>query len=311
MPLAHRCVPFAAAVAVLLSTACDPAGDDETAEAATLPEGCNVLVEPSARAQTEIVEALVAIEDGQTLCLGAGRFSLRRQLTSLADDITIRGAGMTQTILDFSEQVSGANGVLIEGDRNVVEDLAITGTPGDGIRANDVDGIVFQRLDVGWDSDDPLANGAYAIYPVQSTDVIVRDCVAHGARDAGIYLGQSTSSLLENNEAFGNVIGVEVENSTDTLVVGNHAHDNTNGLLVITLPGLDIGDGKRANARGNVIENNNVPNFGDEGTVIGVLPRGIGVLLVATDHNEVWDNDIRGNGTACDQLHGAILVGFK
>jgi hypothetical protein len=36
---------------------------------------------------------------------------------------------------------------------------------------------------------DPSQRSVYAIYPVESTDVVVEGCVARGIRDAGIYVG--------------------------------------------------------------------------------------------------------------------------
>lgn len=270
-----------------------------------LPEGCDYFVEAGDNAQDDLITAFVDVQSGETVCIGDGTFALTRQATVTADRVTIRGAGPELTILDFSGQQSGANGILIEGDRNVIEDLRVVNTPGDGIRANDVDGITFRRVHVGWDAMASMDNGAYALYPVQSTNVTIQDCVVWGARDAGIYLGQSTNSLIENSEAYGNVIGIEVENSTDTIVRNCNSHDNTNGILVITLPGLDQLDGKRANVYDNVVVDNNVPNFGDRGTTVGMLPFGVGILLVATDSNEVWNNEVRGNGST-----GIAVVSF-
>ena len=45
----------------------------------------------------------------------------------------------------------------------------------------------------------------------------------------------------------------------------------------------------------NVVENNNVDNFAEPGTTVGQVPPGIGVLILASDDNEVHANEIRGN----------------
>ena len=291
--------------AALTVTACDsddPSGDEDTEGSADsdtavdLPEGCNYYVEgPSEAAQDELITALVDVQPMETVCVGAGTYTLTRQLTITADDVTLRGAGQDDTVFDFSGQQSGGNGILIEGDRNTIDSLTVVETPGDGIRANDVDGVRFLNVTVGWAAEADESNGAYALYPVQSENVIVDGCVVYGAADAGVYLGQSSKSLIENSEAYGNVIGIEVENSTDVVVRNNHTHDNTNGILVITLPGLDILDGKRANVHDNLVENNNTVNFGDPGTTVGLIPPGLGILLVAVDNNEIWNNTVTGN----------------
>lgn len=287
------------------TTTTPPDTDAPTTGEVVLPEGCDFFVEPGDSAQDDLITAFVDVAAGQVVCLSAGTFTFTRQLTVTEDDVTIQGEGAEATILDFSTQKSGGNGLLIEGDGNIVEGLSVIDTPGDGIRANDVDGITFRSVTVGWSEEAAETNGAYALYPVQSRNVTIQDCIVYGAADAGVYLGQSTNSLIENSEAYGNVIGIEVENSTDTIVRNNHTHDNTNGILVITLPGLDILDGKRANVYDNLVEDNNLPNFGDPGTSVGILPEGVGILLVATDANEIWNNEIRGN------ISGAVgIVGF-
>ncbi len=272
-------------------------GADETAGVEELPEGCDALVEPSDDDQTAVQEALIDVESGQVLCLAAGTYSFTRQLTLDADGVTVRGAGAEDTILDFAEQISGGNGLLITSDDVTVEDFQVTNTPGDGIRADNVDNIAFVGISVIWQAEASVDNGAYGLYPVQSNGVTVQNCLVQGARDAGIYVGQSTQILVEDSEAVGNVAGIEIENSTDAIVRNNHAYDNTAGLLVFNIPGLDIGDGKRANVYGNLFENNNIENFAEPGTIVAQVPPGLGVLILASDRNELADNEIRGNNS--------------
>ncbi|MFU8802888.1 MAG: hypothetical protein ACNA8W_03670 [Bradymonadaceae bacterium] len=47
-----------------------------------------------------------------------------------------------------------------------------------------------------WDRGPHEDNGAYGIYPVQSTDVLVENCVVRGASDAGIHVGHPEESIL-------------------------------------------------------------------------------------------------------------------
>ncbi len=269
-------------------------GGSET-QGAELPEGCDAFVSPGADDQTAVQEAFIDATAGQTICLAAGTFSFTRQLSLDADGVTVRGAGGEATILDFSGQISGANGVLLTGNDITIADLQVFDTPGDGIRGDKIDNITFDGVHVIWPDAESTDNGAYGLYPVQCNGVVIRNCLVEGSRDAGVYVGQSTAILVEDNEARGNVAGIEIENSTDAIVRNNYAHDNTGGILVFNLPGLDVGDGRRTNVYGNIIENNNVPNFGEAGTVVALIPPGIGVILLAADENEVADNEIRGN----------------
>lgn len=271
-------------------------GASETASP-MLPEGCDMLVSPSADDQTAVQEAFIDIVEGQTLCLSAGTFTFTRQLSLDANGVTVRGEGGDATILDFSAQISGANGIIITGNGVTIADLQVFDTPGDGIRGDKIDDITFDGVHVIWPETGSMDNGAYGLYPVQCTGVTIRNCLVQGSRDAGVYVGQSSQILVEDNEARGNVAGIEIENSTDAIVRRNYAHDNTGGILVFNLPGLDVGDGQRTNVYENIIEDNNIPNFGVAGTTVSLIPAGVGVLVLAADHNEVADNEIRGNAS--------------
>jgi len=279
----------------------DDGGDD----AATLPDGCDYYVLPGDDDQTAVQEAFIEAETGQVVCIGEGTFSFARQLSLDADGVTVRGAGAELSILDFTDQNSGGNGILITGDNTIFEDIQVKNTPGDGVRADKVDGISFIRTHIIWDAEESTENGAYGLYPVQSSNVLIQESLVVGARDAGVYVGQSTQIVVEDSEAYGNVAGFEVENSTDAQVRRNHAHDNTAGVLVFNLPGLDIKDGRRTNVFDNVIENNNVPNFGEPGTIVAMVPPGIGVLILAADETEVGNNMIRGNEST-----GVALIAY-
>jgi parallel beta-helix repeat protein len=115
-----------------------------------------------------------------------------------------------------------------------------------------------------------------------------------GASDAGIYVGQSNDIIVVDSEASENVAGIEIENSHRALVVRNWAHDNTGGILVFDLPGLEQYDGSCTEVVDNLIENNNAVNFAPGG-VVQTVPRGTGMLLLASDRLNIHDNRIIGN----------------
>lgn len=292
---------LALAACLSLSLSLAACSDDGGSAATTtgggevLPEGCDVQLTPGADDQTAVQEALITAEAGSTLCFAAGTFSFTTELSLDVDGVTLRGAGRDQTILDFSAQDTGANGMLIRGDAVTVQDLTVRNTPGDGIRGDSVEGIAFRDMAVTWDADASVENGAYGLYPVGSTDVVIERCLVKGARDAGIYVGQSRGILVADSEAIGNVAGIEIENSTDAIVRDNHAHDNTAGILVFNLPGLPEKDGKRSNVFRNVVENNNLDNFAEPGTSVSVVSPGTGIVILASDDNEFHENEIRGN----------------
>ncbi|WP_438001735.1 parallel beta-helix domain-containing protein [Sorangium sp. So ce185] len=258
-------------------------------------DACAIRLAPGDDDTTAVQTALIDAAPGATVCFEAGTFSFTTELSLDVDGVTLIGAGKDETILDFSDQDTGANGLLIRGDGVTVRDLQVRNTPGDGIRADSVQGIAFRDVAVMWEADASEDSGAYGLYPVGSTDVVIERCVVKGARDAGIYVGQSQHILVASNEAYGNVAGIEIENSTDAVVRDNYTHDNTGGLLLFNLPDLPVQDGKRVNVYKNRIENNNGPNFAAAGTVVAALPPGLGVMILASDDNEVHENEIRGN----------------
>jgi len=254
---------------------------------------CTFNLRPGADDQTAIQEALIDATDGDTVCLAAGRYTLTDQLTLDSDGVTIRGT--EGTVLDFSGQLTGSNGIEIRGDRCTLENVRVEDTKGDGVRATSVDFITLRGVTMVWTSGAQSTNGGYGLYPVDSTHVLIEDCFVSGASDAGIYVGQSTTILVRNNEATGNVAGIEIENSTDADVYGNHAHGNTGGILVFNLPGLPVKDGKRAHVHDNVIEDNNQMNFAAPGNIVAEVPAGTGMFILASDHNEIDNNEITGN----------------
>jgi parallel beta-helix repeat protein len=283
-----------AAIALAAITGCAADSGDPN-----LPDGCDQLVEPGAADQTALATAFVEAEDNSTLCLAEGEFSATRQLVINTPGLVVRGAGADKTIIEFSglDDGGGANGMLIKSDDVTLEDFQVKNTPGDGIRADQVENIAFVRVKVIWEAMHSLENGAYGLYPVQSTGVTIQESAVAGARDAGIYVGQSSQIIVEDSEAYDNVAGIEIENSVDALVRNNYAHDNTAGILVFNLPGLDVKDGRRTNVFDNEIVNNNVVNFADTGTIVGRVPEGVGVLVLAADQTEIHRNEIRDNNS--------------
>jgi len=123
-----------------------------------------------------------------------------------------------------------------------------------------------------------------------------------GAKDAGIYVGQSREIIVRNNEVFHNVAGIEIENSVRALVANNSAHHNTAGILVFLLPNLPSKVGSHTRVVNNRSWENNHENFGKPGTTVSYLPPGLGMFIMAADHTEVTHNQIFGNDSQGIQM---------
>ena len=119
-----------------------------------------------------------------------------------------------------------------------------------------------------------------------------------GIADAAIYVGQSRDIVVQNNEVFNNVAGIEIENTRHSIVENNYVHDNTGGILVFITPGLPIKTTYDTIVRNNFIVNNNTPNFGIPGSTVSGIPAGTGILNMAGDQTTIEGNIITGNNTA-------------
>lgn len=243
--------------------------------------------------QTQLLDA----QPGDIIDIPAGEFAFDRSLSLAVDGVTIRGAGMDRTVLNFRGQVAGAEGLLVTASDFTIEDLAIVDAKGDGLKVNEGENIVIRRVRTEWTGKPRTENGAYGIYPVQTTNVLLEGNVAIGASDAGIYVGQSKNVIVRNNRAEKNVAGIEIENTFDADVYDNVATDNTGGILVFNMPNLPQPGARTRVFRNQVIDNNR-GNFGHPGTPVASVPAGAGVVVNANDQVEIFDNDITGNKTA-------------
>ena len=208
--------------------------------------------------------AIVNAASGDVIEIPAGHYAFQRPLVLKADGVTLRGAGMDATVLDFSGQLAGAEAVLVTGNDFTIEDIAIEDAPGDALKINEGRNIVIRRVRTEWTGGPARDNGAYGIYPVQTENVLIDGAVAIGASDAGIYVGQSRNVVVRNSRAEFNVAGIEIENSVDADVHDNVARHNTGGILVFNMPNLAL-EGRRTRIFHNTIEDNDTANFAGAG----------------------------------------------
>ena len=204
---------------------------------------------------------------------------------------------MNKTILSFKNQLSGAQGLSVTSNGVTLRDFAVEDAKGDAIKVKGVDNINFIRIRTEWTNGPDELNGAYGLYPVESKNVLIDSCVAIGASDAGIYVGQSENIIVKNSRAEFNVAGIEIENSYYADVYNNHAENNTGGILVFDLPDIPQQGGHHVRVFRNKSINNNTDNFAPEGNIVGEVPRGTGIIIQANSHVEIFDNDIGGNDT--------------
>ena len=242
---------------------------------------------------------LIMAETGDTLRIGAGYFRSSGTLSMDGKkEVVIMGAGMDKTFISFKEQTEGAEGLHFSHCQNItLADLTVQDAKGDAVKAKDVDGISFLRVRAEWTGKPSPKNGAYGLYPVQCSNVLIDGCEAIGASDAGIYVGQSTRIIVRNSVARHNVAGIEIENSTMADVYSCEAYNNTGGLLVFDLPDLPVKKGGSVRLYNNYVHDNNLKNFAPKGNIVASVPPGTGIMILAASHVEIFDNRIIDNQT--------------
>ena len=279
-----------------------PSPIEVAAQAAEDSEDGTLITRISAgpQAAKQAQEALILAEAGDVIEFGEGTFEFDGTLSlDGTDDITIRGQGLEKTILDFRKQQkgSGGEGVKIKSNNFLMEDLTIQNSPGDAIKVNDSTGVTFRRVRTWWSNGPNTENGAYGFYPVMCKQVLIEYCVAECASDAGIYVGQTEQTIVRYNRASQNVAGIEIENTIGADVYENVATGNTAGLLVFSLPGLTVTNGRQARLYRNEVYGNNLANFAPKGGIVAAVPAGIGLMIMANNDVEVFENQVHDNKT--------------
>ena len=263
-------------------------------------------VAPGGDVQEKLQTALLDAKPGDTVQLAAGRYELTDGLSLDIDNVTVKGAGPDKTILSFGGQKSAGEGLLITSDKVTLRDFAVENSKGDGIKSKAADQISFINLRVEWTRGPNEKNGAYGVYPVSSTNVLIDKVVVKGASDAGIYVGQSKNIVLKNSRAEFNVAGIEIENSMNADVFDNVSTHNAGGILVFDLPGLPQMGGHSTRVFRNKVVNNDTPNFAPKGNIVAGVPTGTGVMVMANRDVHVFENEIDGN-----QSSAVMLVAYR
>lgn len=252
-----------------------------------------ITVKPGEKIQDAVDKA----RPGDTILISSGTYN--EGIVVKRNDITLRGEGQgdTRPVLDGQKQIG--NGIIACGDQFSVENIIVKNYQANGILVNGSDGVVFR--DIFADS-----TGEYGLFPVHTKNVLMEKNVVTGASDAALYIGQSDGVVIRDNEAYGNVTGLELENTSHAVAENNYLHDNTSGLLVFVLPDLARKISTNNKLVNNHIANNNLENFGKPGSIVSRVPPGVGIVLLGPDRTEITNNEIRDQrsaGLAMISLH--------
>jgi parallel beta-helix repeat protein len=253
-------------------------------------------VQPGERIQTAVDRAL----PGDIVEIPYGVYNERVVID--VSDFTLRGIPNENgefPILDGEGVLS--EGVIASSNNFTIGNLHVRNYTDNGVIVEGSTNIHFHDI---------LAEhtGTYGVYPVQSTDVLIERVEVTGTDDAGIYAGQCENVIVRDSIAYGNVLGIELENTLNGEVYNNHVYDNTLGILIVLLPQLTSKISADTLIHDNIIEANNHENFAPEGFA-RIAPSGTGILLLATDNAEVTNNTITDNKTVGIAVFSATRSG--
>jgi parallel beta-helix repeat protein len=181
-----------------------------------------------------------------------------------------------------------SDGVIASGNNFEMAFFSVKNYTSNGVLVEGATGVYLHDLYIE-------NTGVYGVYPVRCTDVLMERIVGTLMYDAAIYAGKSEDVIIRDTETYGNVIGIELENTVNGEVYNNYAHDNTIGIFIDLLPQLPSKVSMNTKVHDNISENNNGDNFSPEASIVSIIPPGTGMLILAADEVEIYNNVIKGN----------------
>ena len=159
--------------------------------------------------------ALITMEDSTAIFLKAGTYNFEKlSIQGQLNQILFQGEGPDKTIIDFSNQGSGGEGMRVDNVNNfIIRDLTLKESAGDLLKVKEGENVQFINIHTIWDGEPEITNGGYGIYPVLCKNVEIDSCFARGASDAGVYVGQTIGAIVKNCRVEYCVAGIEIENT--------------------------------------------------------------------------------------------------
>ena len=108
--------------------------------------GEQLSVAPELSFEESLQQRLIEAQPGDVIEIPAGIHEMTRSLSLNVSGITIRGAGIESSVLSFANQIQGAEGLLVNADDFIIEDLAIEDTVGDALKINESNNVIVRNV---------------------------------------------------------------------------------------------------------------------------------------------------------------------
>ncbi len=266
--------------------------------------GCESQQEPSEPAaettkkvELTLAERLSTAKPNQVVEVAAGRHELDAGLSVTADGVILRGAGIEDTVLNFSKQQQGEAGITVKANNVVIEDIAIENSKAEAIKVEGGNNVIIRNVRTEWTGGAKSSNGAYGVHVSKADNVLIENCVAIGASATGIYVGDSNNIVVRNNRAEFNVAAIELNNSSNADIYKNTALKNSSGILIFNLPN-NTKTSQNIRLHNNKVYANNNDNFSEGNAESAAVAVGSGIVINAADRVEIFSNYIADNKTA-------------
>ena len=101
---------------------------------------------PDLSFEESLQQQLIEAQPGDVIEIPAGTHEMTRSLSLNVSGVTIRGTGIDSSVLSFAKQIQGAEGLLVNADDFVIEDLAIEDTVGDALKINESHNVAVRTV---------------------------------------------------------------------------------------------------------------------------------------------------------------------
>ncbi|MGJ8668037.1 MAG: parallel beta-helix domain-containing protein [Oceanococcus sp.] len=311
------------------------------------PSTTRWFIEDGPDEELKTLTAFFAARHGDTIEFGPGTFDFSTSLVmSHKKGITIAGAGMDKTILNFGEREGFSEGITMSHMEGVsIIDLTLIDAPGFAIKISDSDFVTLRNMRAMWSS----ADGNMNAEDPATLEVTCQSNLTSAVESVGTYMdsngisrryeigsdngGYAIYPVLSNNVLLDNVValgasdaGIYVGQSNDIIV--------RNSLAMFNVAGYEIENSDNADMHDNIAECNTggflifdlpgLNQYGDKtrtfnnisrynntpnfapGGVVGGVPQGTGFLILGYDEMEIFNNQLHDNRTA-----GLVFVGHN